>query len=332
MLIGTIYVMANATSYGRAIPADAKVNYWNVLCASPLRRLSDIAELSFGLNVAARRAAQQSAEIGAFEAVADRWLTSRHGGVDDTLRRAALAAAALDLPRRASSWLPNELLEQHAVGHMRLAATLVTAATPASGAYTRDVAFVTGLALPAGAMTLFIPPVAGPSSLVLRSRRTAGQLVRRTRQMGAIEAGVWLKQARLRPWAEFHLDSRYLQDFNAEGLHRTYLRVAALLRVREDLSGLCGASWFYDPAVVTISPRLAFLRLTAEKHGAVFLRLREDPTQTALAVQTSPTRRNLVENGTYRPICYGMYWQRSDLLAWAADSEKALAPSEREAA
>jgi hypothetical protein len=134
----------------------------------------------------------------------------------------------------------------------------------------------------------------------------------------------WLAAWRARPWVELHVDIRNLSEFNAAGFIRGYHRLADLMALRPDLAGVYGASWLYQPELSDVSPNLAFPRETAEAGGALIVRLRADPVQTAFAVARSPTRRRLLMSGEYRPVCYGMFWERGPLMDWSR-SERATA-------
>ncbi|WP_174301641.1 hypothetical protein, partial [Caulobacter sp. S45] len=259
--------------------------------------------------------------VGAPGAAVTTWLRTTFRQDDEPLRRAAVAALALGLDARVAGW-PAELLELHPAAHARLAAFLSASRPYNPETFSRDVALVTGLATPVGPLTLSIPDPADMESLAPRARRAAGAFCRQVLQYGTAPARAWLAEVGTRPWAELHVDLRTLEDFNTEGFLRCYHRLAALLRVRPDLAGVCGASWLYDPQLAHYSPGLAFLRRTAEDGGGRLIRLKADPVQTAYAIARSPIRRRLVESGAYLPVCYGMYWTRAALLAW---SERALA-------
>ncbi len=302
---------------GEGIPPRATVAYWQVASRSDHGRIKSLQELSIGLVAAARCAAEHSTDVGAFGQAADAWLAANVAPVDDELRRAALAITAASLARRSRTSLPHQLRSQQAPAHERLASSLLNCTPLDDGSFSRDVAFVSGLAVPTGAMTLFIPPKRAAAGAAPHCRRAAGRLVRELRQIGHREAISRLRAASMRPWAELHLDRRFLEHFDAPGMLQTYLHAGALMRQRTDVAGLCGASWFFDPTIAIISPKLAFVRQLAEAGGARFLRLRSDPDQTAFALERSPTRRRLASAGEYTPACFGMYWLRSDLLAWA---------------
>ncbi len=297
-------------------PLACRIVYEAVLRSAGSHRGALLQVRSEAMAACVRRAAARSPQVGAPGAAAAAWLKTTFRQDDEPLRRAAVAALALGLDARVAAW-PPELLELHPAAHARLAAFLSASRPYNPETFSRDMAFVAGLATPAGALTLCIPDPADADSLAPRARRAGGAFCRQVLQYGASPARAWLAEVGVRPWAELHVDLRTLEDFNAEGFIRCYHRLAALMRARPDLAGVYGASWLYDPQLAHASPGLAFVRRTAEDGGGRLIRLKTDPVQTAYAVARSPVRRRLVESGAYRPVCYGMYWTRAALLAWS---------------
>lgn len=117
-----------------------------------------------------------------------------------------------------------------------------------------------------------------------------------------------------RPFLEGHTHLRMLEDFDEDGRRRCLGLVAELLRAWPDSRGLIGSSWYYDPEVGVLSPRLRYLRELAEDGGAVFL---DNGGGSAAhgALSRSPTRRRLYREGRYRPRNYLMIWPRAEILA-----------------
>jgi len=127
----------------------------------------------------------------------------------------------------------------------------------------------------------------------------------------------WELGGRFRPFFEIHTHTPMLGDFNPAGWEQCYRMVADLLETHPECLGLVGGSWFYDPVVEAISPRLAYLRQTPISGGAVMLRGK--PTQSDIdnATATSDSRRKLFETGRYLPTKYLMVWPRAKLIAWS---------------
>lgn len=120
-----------------------------------------------------------------------------------------------------------------------------------------------------------------------------------------------------RPWLQNHTESRWLDDFNPEGWDRMWRTAAALLKTRPRLAGAMGASWFYDPQLETVSPRLNYLRADPVAGGAWLVHQGPGEGHTERATATSPTRRALVEAGDYVPTSWLLAWPRGKLIRWA---------------
>lgn len=116
-----------------------------------------------------------------------------------------------------------------------------------------------------------------------------------------------------RPFLVNHVHMSMRAHFTPEGRERCYALVAELLRLWPDSRGLVGASWYYDPKVADISPRLAYLRQVPEACGALFLKA-GGGAGAADALHRSPTRQRLHAEGRYDPQVYYMIWARKDIL------------------
>lgn len=130
--------------------------------------------------------------------------------------------------------------------------------------------------------------------------------------LGAL-AFIAFRAGGLRPFLVNHVHMPIRDHFTPEGRRRCYELVAELLRLWPDSRGLLGASWYYDPAVAAISPRLAYLRQEPEAAGALFLKAGAGPAALD-ALHRSPTRKRLHAEGRYEPCVYYMIWARNDLL------------------
>jgi len=83
------------------------------------------------------------------------------------------------------------------------------------------------------------------------------------------------------------------------------------------IKGICNESWFYDPQLAGISPRLMYLQTIPLQNGAkrFYLGLR-DPSD---AIAKSKTRENLYKEGRYTPKSFMIIWPRKEFLQWAED-------------
>lgn len=120
-----------------------------------------------------------------------------------------------------------------------------------------------------------------------------------------------------RPLYELHMDPRARREFTAEGWDRCFLRIADLLEMHTDIKGVFGSSWWYDPEVERITPRIGYLRRRPLKDGAAIFRMGSDQAAADNATSFSRLRRERYEKGEYLPTNYLMVWARDDLLRWA---------------
>lgn len=119
------------------------------------------------------------------------------------------------------------------------------------------------------------------------------------------------------PFMQIHTHDLYLDEFNEAGWNECYLCCAEICEANPSLLGMFGSSWFYDPVIQRISPRLAYLQQVPGGGGADFWFFAAGGHSITLATATSPSRRKLYEEGKYLPAAYMMVWGRRALVSWA---------------
>jgi hypothetical protein len=236
----------------------------------------------------------------------------------DQARRAAIAGLMLGLATEPPpTALPPSIEALYPAAREKLASYLADSPAYEPECYAKDARFVAGMSVCAGAQAADVLFQAGPLADLRRWSHLMA-MTGRLLLMGDFAGAAKLVRARgWKPWLEIHTDQRSLEDFNEAGWDACYARIAAIVRLRPDVAGFWGASWFYDPQLPAISPRLAYLQTRPLAHGAVMVRLSASRLDAERAMQTSATRRALIVSGRYRPVCYAMFWPRQDLLAWA---------------
>jgi hypothetical protein len=120
-----------------------------------------------------------------------------------------------------------------------------------------------------------------------------------------------------KPFVQIHTHLSNLADFTEEGWNECYRCCADLYGVRPDLLGMFGSSWFYDPELDVISPRLAYLRDCPMESGANLFFVEAGGSAIGNATATSPSRRRLYEDGKYLPKSYMLVWGRDAQIDWA---------------
>jgi hypothetical protein len=122
------------------------------------------------------------------------------------------------------------------------------------------------------------------------------------------------------PLFEMHTDSNdpdLMADFNQEGWIRFYRRISDILKIYPHVKGVFGSSWFFDPVLENISPRLVYLRTIATNNGGRLFRIGSNAQSIKDATLKSQARRKLYQEGKYMPTSYLLIWPRKDLIAWA---------------
>lgn len=120
-----------------------------------------------------------------------------------------------------------------------------------------------------------------------------------------------------RPYFQVHTHTFMLDSFNVEGSNELYRCCAELYDLHPEVLGAFGASWFYDPAVSSVSPRLSYLREIPESGGARTLYMSTGGEALNNALAKSETRRRLYETGKYVPKIYMIIWGREKQKTWA---------------
>jgi len=99
---------------------------------------------------------------------------------------------------------------------------------------------------------------------------------------------------------------------------RMLRNIADCLKLNPQVRGLIASSWWYDPALETVSPGLAYLRRGFVERGAFLFRY--GPPANDHAIANSPQRTKLVEEGKYSPMTYTIVWPRGMMIRWADSS------------
>ena len=121
-----------------------------------------------------------------------------------------------------------------------------------------------------------------------------------------------------RPFFQVHAHEFMVNLMNEQAREDTYRGCISLFDLFPNVRGIIAGSWFYDPAVTVISPRVAYFSSTPLKHGGHVMFVEEGGNALADALATSPTRRKLHAEGKYMPKTYMLVWGKKQMIAWAA--------------
>lgn len=126
---------------------------------------------------------------------------------------------------------------------------------------------------------------------------------------GLVEgAALAVRMGGFSPMFQIHTHSRYLDEFTPEGWDECYRCCVDLYRRFPKSRGMFGGSWFYDPQVEQVSPRLFYLQDVPRKGGASFFFTASEGDHVQNAIATSPSRRKLYEEGKYKPQSFTLVW------------------------
>lgn len=123
-----------------------------------------------------------------------------------------------------------------------------------------------------------------------------------------------------KPFFQIHTHVHRLDQFTEQGWNECYRCCAELYDVHTDVLGMYGGSWFYDPHLREISPRLRYLQDVPMAAGARLFRSGPSEACNHDALSTSPTRKELFNKGLYTPCAYVLVWDRTAQRQWAADA------------
>ncbi len=130
----------------------------------------------------------------------------------------------------------------------------------------------------------------------------------------------FLRLGGFKPLYQIHADPRTIHNLNPETRSSCLLRTAKILQLNPHMLGMFGGSWFYDPHLETVSPRLSYLR--SQPPGAQTFYVGKDKGSLDMALAKSQTRRRLYEEGKYVPASYLCIWPRRVLISWARKIEE----------
>ncbi|MBN7796722.1 hypothetical protein [Parahaliea mediterranea] len=170
--------------------------------------------------------------------------------------------------------------------------------------FSKDLAVLDFRLIPLGA------EYAAPGAGISRRLLFAGGLAQGLR----FTRNALLRYRSLSGYLELHAHPGRLQEFNEQGWRDTLARLASLVRANPDVRGVVSSSWFLDPGLAQISPRLAYLRRQSLDTGADLYYSTLDSNGTSGALETSATRRRSFAQGDYTPRIYTRIWSRQRLL------------------
>lgn len=168
----------------------------------------------------------------------------------------------------------------------------------------KDLALARGDLFPAGER------VVEPCSVLQRAllyRSGPGQALRFARAT--------LRAKGTRPVFRLHVHLSEAPRLSKATWRQTCEYIVEMLKINPGVKGVVGASWFYDPELPGVSPRLAFINDQLRAGGARWFFSHVEGGDSG-AFARSESRKAAFETGRYIPRCYAVFWPRRDALAW----------------
>ncbi len=235
----------------------------------------------------------------------------KNSTINSSIKRCAIAKLALELINRINTMnFPIDILEKYPLAFSRLAEFLTQEELQSNDYdedfYLKDSRLVLAASVPCGAQVVDLISNTGWKYVLqqMGSRHFRGFI------------SSFIDMCKSEGWYRIHTEPRYLEEFNQEGWNKCYSGIAALLEKNTHIKGVIGTSWFFDPQLINISPRLGYLQTVPINGGAAMVRNGPGKIHTQRATATSKTRRALYEEGKYKPVCYSIVWPRDKLLDW----------------
>jgi hypothetical protein len=171
--------------------------------------------------------------------------------------------------------------------------------------FAKDMAICSGRLIPNGPGLMEVSGV--PRNLLFK--KGAGQFFR-------LLYMIFCRLGRHRPLLENHTHLANVDQFNAEGWQRTYRLAGEILDLNPEIRGFLRGSWFIDPVISEISPRLGYLREIPCRHGADIFYICSEGLKSG-SFARSKSRKKLFDEGKYVPKSYLLVWPRKSLIEYA---------------
>lgn len=210
--------------------------------------------------------------------------------------------------------LPDQVLAYYDINHNRIVDSIERNEYSGRFLFTnsrfqKDLAIVSGRLTPVGAEKLHL------ARMPKRFMATRG-----LRQFLSVSVFVGLETRGFQPFYQYHADVQdphLLSLFNEKGWIQTFRLIGEMMKWDKRIKGTFGCSWFFDPALEKVSPRLTYLRKVQTDNGARHFCLGTTPSAIRDSTLKSKTRRRLYDEGKYIPTSYIVIWPRKALIEWA---------------
>lgn len=122
-----------------------------------------------------------------------------------------------------------------------------------------------------------------------------------------------------KPYFQGHIHTFNLAALSERGRDDFYRCCVELFALYPTCLGMFCSSWYYDPDLAAISPRLSYLRAVPVAGGAHLMHVGSGGDAIANATSKSETRRRLHAAGEYTPKTFMFVWGKEEMRRWARE-------------
>lgn len=181
--------------------------------------------------------------------------------------------------------------------------------------YQADDRFLKDLALCCGGLFPAGERVVEPASVLQRALLHSAGLSQSLRFLFSVACAAGTK-----PMFRLHVHLDEAPRLSEDTWRQTCRCLAGMLSCNPAVKGVVGGSWFYDPQLPKVSPRLGFIKAVLEEAGATWFYARDEGPESGALLKSESRRRLFNEHG-YTPKAYVIFWPRKAALRWLARQE-----------
>jgi hypothetical protein len=141
------------------------------------------------------------------------------------------------------------------------------------------------------------------------------------RQLKKILQCVFFKTGGFYPYFVIHTVPRYMLRFTCQRMNLAYKEIGELMKYNPKIRGIFRRSWFLDPDLEQVTPKLTFLREIPQNNGAILFEGGTSHHEITESLAFSPVRRKLYREGKYIPTAYAYIWPRKVFLEWLSHTD-----------
>lgn len=124
-----------------------------------------------------------------------------------------------------------------------------------------------------------------------------------------------------KPLYELHYNPHRMRSFTRKGWSEVLSNGANLLQGNPSIKGIFGASWFFDPALKSVSPELSYLNAITENIGGGIFFADRSERDKINAFAMSKKRKDAYDVGSYEPTSFLTILPRKKLIKYFLEAQ-----------